>query len=991
MAEQSTRILGENGPIVRFDPAQWTHLGSRTVAALGSQEQAAVTVRVDVGSKDVGLLDGRISFASGGISLGATLPPRAPERDLFGEGSEVEPATGRFAAFDAKLDVEADGKASDLGPWSLSIAGSLDSKVAYRHLLAVPQEDTQARALLRVTGSARMPSAVDLATLSEDEYHSLAAMMTLGIEAGVEKGFSASIDERLIEVFDGLPLAIAAQVEGSIRATLGLALHGSMRVTVGRDGHRPRYVRIRIERSHQGTFTFGAMIAVQATYDLASSLESILDHALGLLPMPKIEQAVGEVENLLDGNGSWDNVRAKLSSAVAERISVLIGVPGWLDQVAEDGKVRELFEQVRGAVKAYRDLDAKVKSWWDHLLVSSGFDKAEKLRGLLGALRSMDPDTMTLTDLIDQQKQPELAALLELIELISGRSVEELVTGGGAGLHAALVRVKSFATQAMLVLDLPDAVLSRFHSFAKGTGIAGVVEWLEQNASDLETLKKKANGAVEELLARLVGKVVAEIEDADLRRIQTWVKKLRTVLDTKTTWEQGLKKKIALLKGQVGFNLAIELGRLATDSAILDVEVALDETSVVRGVQSALRRLSLDGILAALPSDPEGDVAVDDLPFILRECIFLSRRERWFKGALLLGKLLASEERRRITETSVSFSSAGGSLLRRVSASGRFVLTQGGNLANHFSASAELRVETTDDQPRRTAPCTGQLVKGLRLTAIRSDAKTTSGELDALVDLVSQLGLMPLGGSSLNVPDNAETAFALSIGLGEPSVGPLLDLAKDEARWNRAYLDACARWFGPGFSADDVAPKGDPLPSQLLPALLRAPYFQEHWTSGGGDDMYKWARNKPYEFKLGKKTYKATPYGVGPGSLAPRWQPPFFPVGWIVENRGIAFSSFKAARKADQKFNAPTPDDMTTVCSKFAGAVKSAAPRLWREPLFPIWYALSLVRTSAPDTLAEGRAIATLRWRHNANEEWQLATWHTGDGGLVLAEGLFPS
>lgn len=990
MAEQSTRIFGKDGPMVRFDPAQWATIGNRTLASLGDQGAATVTAAVDVFPGGIKLLDGRLDLSRADLTVEAEVPASAPVRDLYGEGSETQPASGRVAVFAAGLGVEAEGKGSDIGPWGLSVAGSLDGTVTYRHLLAVPREDRIASALLRVAGSAQLPNLVDLRKLAVDEHHVLDATMGIGVDVGVGKDFSASIEAPLLEVFDGLPLKLSAQAEGAVRATLGLALHGSMRLVVGRDGEAPDLVRIRLERKHQGSFTFGAMIAVQATYDLASSLESILDHALGLLPMPQIEKALGQVEALLGDGDDWDKVRSDLSAVMAERVAVLLGVEGWIDKVAADDEVKARFEQLRTAVKAYRSLDTKVRSWWDHLLVASGFDRKQKIRTLLGTMKGIDPNTTTLADLLDTKNHPDLAAILELVELITGQSVEDLVAGAGVDLPAILARAKRFAEQAMSVIDLPDTVLDRFHDFAKKTGIEGVVEWLETNAGDLETLKKTANAQIEALLARLIGKAVAEVDGEDLKLIRDWAGRVKTLLDTRDEWEAKLREKIASLKGTVGFNLAIEVGRLATETAIIDLDVRLDATSVAGKVQSALRCVSVDGILAALPAEPEDPADGDEPPFLLRECVFLSRRERWSTGGLLLNSFLAKTDRRRITETTVAFTSAGGAIQRHISTSGRFVLTQQSNLAGHFSAAAELRLDATDGLRSRSAPCTGPRTPSLRLTAMRADDKTTPAELAALLELIERLGLEPLGAPADAVPDSAQTAFALTVGLPKPCVKGLSSLAGDEATWNRAYLNVCARWLGPGLSADDNAPKGDPLPSQLLPALLGAVHFRSNWTRSGPDDLAKWALGREFTFVFGKKKYHVTPYKVGQGSAYPRWQPPFQPVGSIVAARSWALKALESAIEVTADKETGSPAGMTAACGAFAKAVKVAAPWHWREPLFPLWYLLALVWAASPGTLKDATGMATLRWRRDATQDWQLATWRTGNNGLVIADGVFP-
>lgn len=990
MAEQSTHIFGKDGPIVRFDPAQWAQIGTRTVASLGDQGSVAVTGAVDVFPAGVKLLDGWLDLTQATLTVGAAVPANAPVPELYGEGSETTPSSGRFASFAAELGVEAEGKWSDLGPWGVSVAGSLDGKVAYRHLLAVPREDKVTNALLRAVGSAQLPSMVELGKLAVDEHHVLEATLGIGIDAGVEKGFAASIEDPLLEVFGGLPLKLSAQVEGAVRATLGLALHGSMRLAVGRDGETPGFVRIRLERKHQGSFTFGAMIAVQATYDLASSLESILDHALGLLPMPQIEEALGQVEALLGDGDHWNKVRSDLSAAMAERVAVLLGVEGWIDKVAADDEVKARFEQLRAAVKAYRRLDTKVKSWWDHLLVASGFDKKEKIRTLLGTLQKIDPSTTTLADLLDTENHPDLAALLEVVELITGQSLEDLVAGAGVNLPAILTRAKRFAEQAMTVIELPDTVLDRFHDYAKKSGIEGVVAWLETNAGDLQTLKKTANAQIGALLARLIGKAVAEIDDTHLARIQGWAAKVRALLDTRDEWEAKLREKISSLKGTVGFSLAIEVGRLAIETAIIDLDVRLDAKPVLDKVQKALRRVSIDEILAALPGEEEEPGETAELPFVLRECVFLSRRERWFKGGLLLNSFLAKTDRRRITETTVAFTSVKGAIERHVSTSGRFILTQESNLATHFSATAELRLDATDAQRSRFAPCTGPRTPSLRLAVTRTDDKSSAAEVAALVGLVQRLGLEPLGTPAGAVPDSAQTAFALTVGLPKPCVKGLSSLAGDEAAWNRAYLNACARWLGPGFSADDNAPKGDPLPSQVLPALLGAEHFRTNWTHSGPDDLAKWALGKEFTLVFGKKKYRVTPYKVGQGSAYPRWQPPFQPVGSIVAARFWALKALESALKASADKETGSPARMTAACAAFAKAVKVAAPWHWREPVFPVWYLLALVWAASPGTLKDATGMATLRWRRDPTQDWQLATWRSGDKGIAIAFDLFP-
>lgn len=979
-------LFGNNGPKVE--------------AALDLLTQ----LNAPAGSGPFSSRDFKISGGQGLSLLGQPLQVSAAAQLVANLGATGQTATSVFQdadswtlpanrclgtlALDGTLGVAGQGSTT---AQSVSLAFTLNAaaELHYRHLLAVDAASTRLAAFTALVGGSRLPPLVSFPELKDGEVHQLNALCSLALGATASAGKDLTLEK---DLFPGLAPAVQVDFHFSVQASVNASLYEQLRWTAGRGAAftvNPGWVRLRIEREHQRQLTLGALFALDVTYNFGSVLEALLNRFLELNPVKRAMAALADIEaeNALLASGNWDAVKGQIDSAIAGRIAE------FLDPILADSAAVKKIVAVSGqVVDAYNGLGETLQSFWDGLLNRGDLGaQRQKLRALLTQVKNLPDDPTTLLS-------PDAQQLIPLIEALSGFSFEEIWLDSGAS--SRLGQVKQLAAKALSFLDavenLPDTVLARLQDFAKRTGIAGTVAWLEANATSVDALTKAANARIEKLVAKLLGKAFDSIDPADLAKIQAWAQKLAPILAAPGQFEQQLRAQLQKLDGTVGFKLGLEVDRVSRSTSLLDLEFDPTDKDTVKAVSGIS---SLANVLKALP-EPEGNQPggpPDPLPYLLRECTFTSQHMRTSSRSFFFSLLgTTSNSRQRLTELAVDVRQAGSALTRSATYSGVFTRTTqvplSTSLAIRFAASAGWTATAEGPGANLDAPYTSVDHK-LRLTVTRDADATTAAELDGIGGLLADLGFV------VTTPPNPAAAghatrLAVSLELGAAALQAFLGNGSFDGAWTFDLLNAAHRWFDEPLTPATANEFDQPdlTRNALLAGLTAEARFQSAWTT------------TPPAFE---NQFNGQPFTVHLPSgnvdvVLVRSGAPGGPVTWgnfnmvrdLIARRKQAQGPLAAAAQAFGPAQAnPGQATLSRLGTAFASAADAVTPGFWNDPAFAVWLALARVARSAPASLAQATGLTSLRFQ-DASGTWSPPQYWALDPARLprrgTGAGVFP-
>ncbi len=936
---------------------------------------------------------------TGSIDLGASLSIHAANarvKDLFGTGGELAAPAGKSLA-DFRFQIGGSvgaAAATATSVLTVSARGSLTSGVDYRHVLPVRQNIKRLTALTNVVKDTRPPQRVTFGDLEDGEVHRLDATLHLDFDLGIQAGRSFAIEQSL-DLFDDLP-AVDITVNGqlTLQASLGLSLYERMFLAVGRNGER---IRVRLQRDRQRRLGFSAMMALQAEYDFGGSLANVLEQALDQVQTPKLLDTVQKIVDPVAA-GNWDAIRASLTGELADTLSELLDSSGWKDFLAGSPEVQDLLELSQKIVDFYDGIDPLIQGFWDRLLGKADLGPDSKTREVLARLTQVDQPDFDIEDLLDLDG--DARELVDLIETLSGKSLEEILLSSSAAIDEILGKVAGLARQAERIFDLDDEVVARIHDFAERTGIAATIDFLRQNAS-VASIEGLVSERIRRLVERLVGKTWEQIklDPADLAKVEAWAQRIQNLLAAPEEFEQKLLAKIRDVRGEIGFSLTLEIERVSTSTALLDFEIDRDSEfkKLHKRLQKALVGGNVRDLLKVLADEADKDKYENQaLPFLLRECVFTSRRVRTSASTFVLSLLgplghFVEKQRgvnRRIEETHLRVTQAGQAFRRQASYSGGFSRTDVRNKTTNESA-LWLEVEDAGGGLDIDAAYDDDdaLARSLRVTYSRDDLDTTPEELAILGGRLQQLGFGDADMSS--VPPNAQTRFSIDVRLPAEALTAFTGGLNLTSAWNRDFLDAAQRWF-------DELLVGRPSPDasgfshgQVINAFInQRPEFHQLWTKSV-QEFAEAVRGKNLKVRLPGKEVPIKVVRAGPLPSPPFFQP-YDPIRALISKRGRGLRRMKTlAGSLSNAFQSRTPDDYEAAIRDFANAFKTASvySTQWPTPTFGTWLVMERLARLAPAVLQQARGVALLRFKDNAaGDAWsEPIVWRLTDG-----QGLNP-
>lgn len=913
--------------------------------------------------------------------------------DLYGTGGDLA-APGKTSFADFRLAIAGGGGiegSAEQGPLKISAKGALDAGIHYRHVLPVARKDPRLQAFGDLLGGTRPPQLLELRKLIDGEVHRLDATLHLdfGLEARAGKSFAI---ETSLELFDGLPAkGLEASGEMALSAALGLSLYERMFLAVGRSGGM---ARIRLQRENERRLSFSAMMALQAQYDLGGGLAAVLEQALDQSPVPRLIDSLRTIADPVAA-GDWDQIRGRLTGRLADAVSELLDDTGWKQWVAGSAEVKQLLGLSQKILELYDGVGPTVHSFWDQLLGKADLGPSSKVRGLLTELGKLDESGFELEHLIDQSGQSR--QLVEMIEAFSGKSLEEILVSSNAEIRRLLGKVATQARKALELFDLDEEIVNKIREFAERTGIASSVEFLRKMPTTPQQLEAMASDRLKKLIERLAGKAWSRIRPSDLAKVKQWAQRVQALLDGAGNLEQEILDKIRSLKGEFGFSLGLEIGRVSTATALLDVDVKLSARKFVPKVERALTTAQVQALLEILGKEANQSKS-GALPFQLRECVFTSRRVRTSAVSFIFNLLGTFGEElgvsRRIEESTLRVRQVGKQLRRSATYAGGFQRTESWNKTTSETALwVEFEATDTASMPSLDGKYGKESSRTLRATYAREDRQTTASELTSLRKrLEDDLGFE--GGDGIaDVPSTVQTRLTIDIRLPGEALSAFCAGVSSQKEWNRHYLSAARHWFHDRL-ADRTTSFHPTLPTgAVLDAFVtQVGEFQANWKKGVSDLTRSLAGGlQPKEFAL------VIQGELSPLEVTPLWKVrpqrvfrrSFDPIHAVVRKRRVGFQEIaKVATALDGAGSSMTPAGYEQATRVFAGGWKRATAFSpgWPTPTCGIWLLRS--RLSEPDTrqlLRKATGSATLRWMQDGAWQGPIA-WR-----LKARQGLRPT
>jgi len=869
---------------------------------------------------------------------------------------------------DGKLSGDLGGTITNI-PLTISAGGS--ATFDYDHSLQVAATETRAAALARLITTAQLPQFESLATMEPGEISSFQA--ALNLDLGIKATFGSSFDiDQVVKLFEGLSGQFKASVRYSIEASLGWSLSDDMNVVVARaQTNNDGWVRIRIDRARKDSFTAGATFALQVDYD-ASSIGDALEKAFELSPLPRAIKALETIATL-----SWDDVKTKLTDRISTELIELIAGTGWKEKAANSAEVTEALAAINTVVSTYNSIDTKVQQLWAALLMKVDAGPGSELRTTIDKIAALDPANPNLQQFLSPQAQKDL----DLLESLTGKSIEQLLVGSNTAVLMAVDQAISYAQQLQRVItDTPTKVSAALQQVAEKSGVKGVIEWLAANATSLDAIEKSGDAAITKLVSKAVGKALGATTPADVAKVQAWAQKILAQWDALSAKLTAAAK---FLKGTLGFNVSLEYSRVSEFSAVLDFELDPANKAAVDAVRAKLPSGSVRDMLAALDSIDRDDSG--SLPFTIRESILVSRHTRTGATTVLLS-LLGLQKLQKVTgsrfdESIVKVTNAG----REASYSGGFVQAVAAGSATS-ECGAWISTDATATTMSETEPY-ASAVRSMRLTFSRRDTKSTAEELGALRTLLDDLGFTQTAGETLAAPDGAEISFTLDIALDAEAV-KLFAADDSEEDWNKDYRNAAFRLVKDDMITDRLASVGQPL-GEVLAAVVATDDFGSTWVDTSMNKFVAVADTKG--FAIGGKSLRI---------LDDRNAiiPPYVPIRMMITRRPRGLRALGSLRAALQSTSLLESDFQKLSAGGAATFADTSLPE-WDNPMFNFWFVVArLVRMSkeGTDVLKSATGLATFRFRQSSTAalsdpmQWSLTSNVGVPVSAIRSRKLFP-
>lgn len=909
------------------------------------------SLSLDAGTPTLNVFDAPVQLGAT-LKLAARIAGKDETFNPFGE-APFKAADGTSYAslqLDAQLTAGTKGGGKS-GVLTISGEASASAKMSYLHLLPVAGTTSRLDALVALARTTELPQLATFDKLENGEVLQFDAMLSVDLGIQAQYGADLTINETLAIAGD-LALPVQAHVGFTAQASLGFSLYEEVSVTVAKAGQRQDgWVRIRFTRKHSNSITFGAALALAVQYDAETGANMLLDKTFANLQMPKLVADIKEVADF--ATQPWDTIKTQLSAKAADAVVALVGDTGWKQWLDNDPRVKQLLDATNWIVNTYDKLDAKVKSIWDELLArisKSGFGVALQR---IHQLATLDVNSIDLKALADGK----LDDIIELVELLSGKDIEELVVSGKIkeGLEQAVALAKKIDDA---ISSAPDKAVEFVRGYAQRTGIKAAVDWLRQNGTTTEGLKSAGDTWIRNVVERLTGKTLDRIDAGDVARLQAFAAKVDNLIATPEKLKAKLQNAFKKLKGDFTVSLSIEISRVSEWAAVVDLEIDPTNKEVATAANRFLPSGNVQDLLKALDNAPNS-------AFDIREMILTSRRLRTSTGILVfpfLGKI--TEQQKRIEEETLTYKAGAGATTQRSAlyAGGNSYRRTEGSVTTEGAAFVQLEATSGSLNPDDKYD---KVEASIRLTYVREDTDTRQEDLNSITAILADLGMST---EAINLADlGTQTRFSVELNLPATAIDALIKDIKKDDEWNVDMRNAGNRWFkeqglNPGFvtAGNEMA------------QVIQSPKFAQTWESK--NDFENAAQHNEFPVQLWDTTRHTL-------------KTPYVALGSFLAARADRYGRYK--NFAPLKTAKPVDDELAKATASAADlfSIPVLDQLEWKVPLLNFWMVLSRVSRIDQASLTKARGVATLRWRDNSNADWEGPKWFS----LTEGTGVWPT
>jgi hypothetical protein len=826
------------------------------------------------------------------------------------------------------LNAGASGTVNETVPLSISASGA--ASFAYNHYLPVAATATRLAAFQKLVASAQLPQFESLAALKPGQVSSFEA--PLNFDLGLKAKFGSSFDvKQVLQLFDGLSAPLTAQVQYSIEGSLGWSIFEDMKMVVGSaQQNNPGWARIRIDRTHTNTFTAGATFALQVNYD-ASSIATALEKAFDMTALPRVIAILTTASTI-----TFATLQQTVIDEASNKVIELIAGTGWKTKAASDPTIVKALADINKVLALYNSVDAKVQQLWSTLLTKVDLQPGSPLRSAIEKIAALNPENPDLTQFLSATATKDL----ELLESLSGKSIEQLLVGSNAGVGIAITDAVNLAKQLLRVItETPTEVTTAIQQFEVKFGIKSAVDFLSK-VSSLDNIEQFGDGIIRKLVAKAVGKVFTAVGPADFDKVQAWAKKIIAQWDALSAKLSAAAK---FLKGQVGFNVALEFSRVSSFSAVLDVEVNPQSAPAVAAIQAQLPRGNVADMLAALNG-------LDRATFEIREAVIISRHLRTGATTVILS-LLGLQNLQKITttrfdESVIRVTNAG----RQATYSGGFV--QAVSIGASGECSTSIGADACDTQTDIRQPF-ANVSRSLRLTFSHHSMSSNQSERTALVQLLGQLGFIPsTGAPGVDAADGTETVFAMNISLDGAAVVALVsDLA--ETTWNNDYRNSATRLLREALFDTRKLGNVDIRVVDAEADVVGTDLWTDTWTDSSRQKFVTDERSKMLSIS-GK------PLDVVRGAQI---VPPYEELQQLIVQRPAGLRQLDNLQNAVKASTSGAPDALQGLASTAASFFTNTSLDVAENPMFTFWFVVARLSRIGAATLQNAKGLATFRTR----------------------------
>ncbi|HEY4642371.1 MAG TPA: hypothetical protein VII75_13580 [Thermoanaerobaculia bacterium] len=901
-------------------------------------------LKVHAGSPQIDVHGAKANFdaqASAQVSIeaqGATIAP-------FDSSAALEPpANSSWALLEVKGTING-GIDAEEKRIPLSISAKAAASFTYDHYAPAADTDTRLAALAKLLTTANVPQLQPLSKLQPGEISSFQA--ALSIDLGLKAKYGSSFDiASTIGLFDGLSAQLKAHVQYSLEASLGWSVFDDMKFVVGRaQTTTPGWVRVRVERSDRKTFTAGAVFALQVDYD-ASSLADAVQKAFNMTPLRRVISVLQTAATV-----DFDTLKQTVSDRASEEVIGLIAGTNWKQKAASDPTIVAALADINKVVSAFNQVDTKVKQLWNGLLARLDLSPGTPLRNAIEKIANLTPQSL------QQFLGGATGRELELLESLAGQNVEQLIIGSEAAIEGVIETASNLAKQLLRVInDTPASVMNAIQQFEQRFGLRSAIDFLAHNATSLDSIEAFGDSIIKEVISKAVGKAFDAIGTDEFAKVQAWAKKVIAQWDTLSAKLAAAAK---FLKGQVGFNVSLEMSRVSEQSAVLDFEFDPADGTVTGAVQQQLSA-TVSKMLNAL-----NDLRQDHSASLrIREALIISRHLRTgvastFLSFVGLSKVTATQ----FDESIIRTDNTG----REATFSGGF--TQVGN----FDATGECRTwiaaEASDGQISDTLSFAPPAVsRSLNLTFAHHGVNSTAAQRSAIEKLLEQLGFMNAAGASApNAATGTETIFAINISLGDDAVRTLVSNS-DEDTWNRDYRNSAVRLLSDALFDRRTLFNNGPRVADAEAGVIGTDLWTNTWTD-----------TSQQKFVTNPLTAMLAINGKGLHVVAGNTIiPPYLELKQLIIQRPNGLRKLPALKQAVENPAIGSIASLQTLASEASAFFAATSLDIAENPMFLIWFVVARLCRLGPGTLTSAKGAASFRVRPQPDapfddpQQWSL-------------------